>query len=168
MSTTNNDGDHAASDRELVITRIIDAPRERVFQAWTTQLPEWWGPHGMTTPICEMDLRPGGIFRTVMRAADGTEYPTKGVFLEVVKPERIVFTDAFGPGWQPDPEAFFTAITTFEELPGGKTKYTARALHWTAAHREKHEKLGFYQGWGESIDCLEALVTKSGKEILCK
>ncbi|MGH2625640.1 MAG: SRPBCC domain-containing protein [Anaerolineales bacterium] len=112
-----------SSDRELVISRIIDAPRERVFEAWTKELPQWWGPHGMTTPVCEMDLRPGGVFRTVMRAPDGTEYPTKGVFLE--------------------------------------TKYTARALHWTVANREKHEQMGFHQGWGESLDRLVALVTKA-------
>jgi uncharacterized protein YndB with AHSA1/START domain len=148
-----------SADRELVLTRIIDAPRERVFKAWTTKLPQWWGPHGMTTPVCEMELRPGGIFRTVMRAPDGAEYPTKGIFLEIMAPARIVFTDAFAPGWVPDPDAFFTAVTTFDDL-GGKTKYTARALHWTVANREKHERMGFYQGWGESIDRLAALVTK--------
>lgn len=149
------------SPLELVLTRIIAAPRERLFKAWTTQLKEWWGPHGMTTPSCTMDLRPGGIFRTVMRAPDGTEYPTKGVFLEVVEPERIVFTDAYDDGWAPSPEPFFTAVTTFEALPDGKTKYTARALHWNAKNREKHEKMGFHQGWGESLDRLAALVTKS-------
>jgi uncharacterized protein YndB with AHSA1/START domain len=145
------------ADRELVLTRIINAPRERVFEAWTRRLPEWWGPHGMTTPVWEMDLRPGGIFRTVMRAADGTEYPTRGVFLEVVRPERIVFTDAFDAGWRPAPDIFFTAITTFEEH-AGKTKYTARALHWTVEDRIKHEQMGFHQGWGESLDRLAALV----------
>jgi len=151
----------ALSERELVITRIINAPRERIFKAWTTQLSQWWGPHGMTTPVCEMDLRPGGIFRTVMRAPDGTEYPTKGVFLEVVAPERIVFTDAYDAGWEPTTDIFFTAITTFEPLSGGKTKYTARALHWTVENRLKHEQMGFHQGWGESIDRLVALVTKN-------
>ena len=149
-----------ANDRELVLTRVIDAFWERVFKAWTRQLPEWWGPHGMTTPVCEMDLKPGGVFRTVMRAPDGTEYPTKGVFLEVVENERIVFTDAFEAGWEPSPDIFFTAIATFDPLPGNKTKYTARALHWTVANRENHEKLGFHQGWGESLDRLVALVTK--------
>jgi uncharacterized protein YndB with AHSA1/START domain len=148
-------------DRELAITRIIEAPREQVFKTWTQRLPEWWGPHGMTTTVCEMDLRPGGAFRTVMRASDGTEYPTRGVFLEVVDPERIVFTDAFDPGWEPHPDAFFTAITTFEALRGGRTKYTARALHWTVANREKHEKMGFHHGWGESLDRLVAVVMNS-------
>lgn len=149
----------ASSDRELTLTRVIDAPPDRVFRVWTTQLPLWWGPHGMTTPFCEMELRPGGSFRTVMRAPDGTEYPTRGVFLEIVENERIVFTDAYDPGWEPDPDVFFTAITTFEALPGGRTRYTARALHWTAANRERHEKMGFQQGWGESADRLVRLVT---------
>src|ERR1700694_3219429 len=125
-----------SADCELVLTRVIAATPERLFKAWTTELTKWWGPHGMTTPSCEMDLRPGGVFRTVMRAPDGTEYPTKGVFLEVVENERIVFTDAFGPGWEPSPDIFFTAITTFEPLSGGQTRYTARALHWTVENRE--------------------------------
>ena len=150
-----------SSDRELLLTRVIDASRERVSRVWTTRLPEWWGPHGMTIPVCEMDLRPGGSFRTVMRAPDGTEYPTQGVFLEVVPNERIVFTDAFGAGWEPAPDILFTAITTFEALPGGKTKYTARALHWTVTNREKHEQMGFHQGWGESLDRLVAVAAKN-------
>ncbi len=151
----------ATADRELVLTRIIPAPRERIFRAWTTQLSHWWGPHGMTTPFVEMDLRPGGVFRTVMRAPDGTEYPTKGVFLEVVENEKIVFTDAFDAGWTPSRDIFFTAIMTFEALPGGKTNYTARALHWTIENREKHEKMGFHAGWGESLDRLVSLLAKT-------
>jgi uncharacterized protein YndB with AHSA1/START domain len=152
---------NATTGRELVISRLINAPRERVYEAWTTQLPRWWGPHGMTTPVCEMDLRPGGQFRTVMRAPDGTEYPTRGVFLEVVAPERIVFTDAFHPGWAPNPALFFTAITTFERAGAGRTNCIARALHWTVASRQEHEQMGFHQGWGESLDRLARLVSQS-------
>ena len=114
----------------------------------------------MTTPVCEMDLRPGGVFRTVMRAPDGTEYPTRGIFAEVVPGERIVFTDAFDAGWIPHPAAFFTAIVTFEALPGGRSRYTARALHWTVENCERHEKMGFHQGWGESLDRLVSCVTR--------
>jgi uncharacterized protein YndB with AHSA1/START domain len=149
------------SERELILSRDVDVPRERLFKTWTTQLPLWWGPHGTTTPVCEMDLRPGGLFRTIMRAPDGTEFSTRGVFLEVVENERIVFTDAYGPGWSPAPDIFFTAITTFEEIPGGRTNYTVRAVHWTAANREKHEKMGFHQGWGESLDRLVAIAIRS-------
>jgi uncharacterized protein YndB with AHSA1/START domain len=152
----------ADDDRELVITRLIDAPRERIFAAWTgpKQLAQWRGPHGMTTPVCEMELRPGGIFRTAMRDQEATEYPYAGVFLELVAPERIVFTDAFGAGWQPSAQAFMTAIVTLE-AEDGRTRYTARALHWSAADREKHEAMGFHQGWGESLDRLEQLVTRA-------
>lgn len=149
-----------ADDRELVLTRVIAAPPARVYHAWTKQLSQWWGPHGMTTPFVEMDLRPGGVFRTVMRAPDGAEYPTKGVFLEVVENKKIVFTDAFDTGWEPSTEIFFVAITTFESLPGGKTHYTARARHWTVENRAKHEKMGFHQGWGESLERLVTLVTQ--------
>lgn len=156
-----NESPPPADNRELVVSRIIDAPRERVFQAWTTRFKDWWGPHGMTTPFVEMNLRTGGVFRTVMRAPDGSEYPTKGIFLEVVENERIVFTDAYGPGWMPSPDLFFTAVTTFEPLPGNRTRYTARALHWTVENRDAHEQMGFYHGWGESIDRLAALVTVS-------
>lgn len=151
----------AADDRELVLVRELDVPRERVFQAWITRLPEWWGPHGMTMPYCEMDLRPGGVFRTLMRAPDGKEYPTHGVFLEVTPPARIVFTDAFRPGWQPDPDPFFTAVMTFDPLPGGRTRYTARAAHWTVENRLAHQKMGFYHGWGESLDRLAVLLGSS-------
>jgi uncharacterized protein YndB with AHSA1/START domain len=149
------------TQRELALTRIIDAPPARVFSTWTTRFKDWWGPHGMTTPFCEMDLRTGGVFRTVMRAPDGTEYPTRGIFLEVVPPERIVFTDAFDPGWQPHPDIFFTAITTFEPLSDGRTQLNARALHWTAESCEKHEAMGFEQGWGESLDRLIAITLRS-------
>lgn len=145
---------------ELALSRVAEVPRARLFKVWVTRLSEWWGPHGMTMPFCEMDLRTGGVFQTIMRAPDGTEYPTRGVFLEVVENERIVFTDAFGPGWVPSTEIFFTAITTFEAVSGGRTKLTARALHWTAESRDRHEKMGFYQGWGESLDRLVALATK--------
>ncbi|MFH1496373.1 MAG: SRPBCC family protein [Verrucomicrobiota bacterium] len=148
------------AQRELTLTREIDAPPALVFKAWTQHLAEWWGPHGMTTPFVEMDLRPGGVFRTIMRAPDGTEYPTKGVFLEVVENEKVVFTDAFLPGWEPSPDVFFTAITTFDALPGGRTRYTARALHWTVSNCEAHAKMGFDQGWGESLDRLVAFVAK--------
>jgi uncharacterized protein YndB with AHSA1/START domain len=149
------------SDRELALSRIIDVPRERLFKTWITQLALWWGPLGTTTRVCTMELKPGGIFRTVMRTPDGTDYPTDGVFLEVVENERIVFTDAYSAGWKPAAAIFFTAIVTFESVAVGKTRYTGRALHWTVENCEKHEKMGFHQGWGESLDRLVALVTKT-------
>jgi len=94
-----------------------------------------------------------------MRAPDGSEYPTQGVFLEIVAPRRLVFTDAFGPGWVPSDKAFMTAVISFDEEQG-KTRYTARAWHWNAADCLAHEEMGFYQGWGESLDRLVEVVTQ--------
>jgi uncharacterized protein YndB with AHSA1/START domain len=149
------------SEFELSISRLIDAPRQKIFRAWTEPalLTQWWGPHGMTTPECEMDLWVGGQFRTLMRAPDGSEYPTMGVFLEIVAPERLVFTDAFVPGWIPSGKPFMAAEVTLEER-GGKTLYTARAMHWSKEDHKAHEDMGFHDGWGQSLDRLETLVTE--------
>src|SRR6267378_4035150 len=84
-----------AAERELVLTRIIDAPRELVFRMWTdaVHLAKWWGPRDFTNPVCEIDFRPGGALRFVMRAPNGTDYPMGGVFREIIEPERLVFTN---------------------------------------------------------------------------
>ncbi|ATB32591.1 SRPBCC domain-containing protein [Melittangium boletus] len=113
----------------------------------------------MTTPECEMELKPGGIFRTLMRDDKGNTYPSAGVFLEVNAPERIVFTDAFKPGWVPAEKAFMTGVFTFEE-EGGKTRYTARALHWNADDCASHAQMGFHEGWGSAADQFVAVVTR--------
>lgn len=157
MTTT---PEHASTDRELVLTRTFRAPPERVFDAWTDpeQLAKWWAPPGFTTPVCEIDPRPGGVFRTVMRDGDGKEYDEgAGVFLEVVRPERIVFTDALAPGWWPNPSPFMTVVVTLERADGG-TRYTARARHWTVEDRAKHEEMGFHEGWGATHAQLADLV----------
>jgi uncharacterized protein YndB with AHSA1/START domain len=145
------------TERDLVLTGALTAAPDRVYAAWTGRFKDWWGPHGMSTPSCELDLRSGGKFATVMRAPDGTEYLTRGVFLEVVPGKRIVFTDAFDPGWEPHPDIFFTADITFETGPNGGTKLTARARHWSADSRQRHEEMGFVQGWGESLERLASL-----------
>ncbi len=147
------------AEHELSICRLIEAPRNQVFRAWTEPrlLSQWWGPHGMSMPVCEMQLWVGGLFRTLMRTAEGVEYPYQGVFLEIAAPERIVFTDAFTPDWTPTGKPFMTARITLEEADG-HTLYTARAMHWSAAEKTAHEQMGFYQGWGESLDRLALLV----------
>jgi uncharacterized protein YndB with AHSA1/START domain len=159
MTTT--DKISPASDRELVLTRIIDAPREKVFKAWTEPelLKQWFAPKPWTTPLAETDARPGGSSLIVMRGPGGSEFPSRGVYLEVIKNERLVFTDAYTKAWEPSEKPFMTVILTFED-EGGKTKYTARARHWTAADRETHEKMGFHQGWGTCTDQLAALVAR--------
>jgi uncharacterized protein YndB with AHSA1/START domain len=149
-----------ASDRELVLTRIIDAPRAKLFRAWTEPelMKQWFTPRPWTTPVIEIDLRPGGANLIVMRGPDGQEMPNRGVYLEVVKDEKLVFTDAYTKAWEPSGKPFMTVIITFEDVVVSKTRYTARVRHWTAADRETHEKMGFHQGWGQCADQLAALV----------
>jgi len=151
----------ASSDRELVITRIIDAPREKVFRAWTDPelLKQWFAPRPWTTPVAELDVRPGGSNLIVMRSPEGKEYPNRGVYLEVVKNERLVFSDAYTKAWEPSEKPFMTVTVTLEDL-GGKTRYTARVWHWTVADRETHEQMGFHEGWALCADQLAGLVKK--------
>jgi uncharacterized protein YndB with AHSA1/START domain len=149
------------ADRELTLTRLIDAPREKLYRAWTdpTLLQQWFAPLPYTTPVAELDVRPGGSAFIVMRGPDGKDLPNHGVYLEVVPNQRLVSTDAYTKAWEPSEKPFMTLILTFED-EGGKTRYTARVHHWTAADCEAHEKMGFHQGWGICADQLTALVTK--------
>lgn len=148
-----------SADRELVLTRLINAPRDKVYRAWTEPelLKQWFAPKPYTTPIVEIDVRPGGSAYFVMRGPDGKDLPNHGVYLEVVPNERLVSTDAYVKAWEPSEKPFMTLILTFED-EGGKTRYTARVRHWTVADREAHEKMGFHEGWGLCADQLEALV----------
>jgi uncharacterized protein YndB with AHSA1/START domain len=149
------------ASRELSLSRIIDAPREKVFKAWTDPelLKQWFAPLPWTTPHAELDVRPGGANLIVMKGPQGQEFPNRGIYLEVVENERLVFTDAYTGAWEPAEKPFMTVILTFGDH-GGKTKYTARVLHWSVADRETHEKMGFHAGWGQCADQLEALVSK--------
>jgi len=147
-----------SSDRELVLTRLIDAPREKLFRCWTEPelMKQWFAPLPWTTTKAEMDVRPGGSSLIVMRSPQGEEFPNPGIVLEVVKNEKLVFTDAYTKAWEPSAKPFMTAIITFAD-EGGKTRYTARALHWTAEDRKTHEDMGFHQGWGIATDQMTAL-----------
>lgn len=148
-----------ASDRELVLTRLIDVPREKLWRCWTEPklMVQWFTPAPWKTIHAETDVRPGGSSYVVMQGPDGTEMPNRGVYLEVVENERLVFTDAYTRAWEPSAKPFFTGILTFEDAGGGKTRYTARARHWTKEDCESHEKMGFHQGWGVATDQLTAL-----------
>lgn len=130
---------------ELSITRSIAASPEAVYRTWTERLGEWWAPRPYTTPVVELDLRPGGRGRMVMRAPDGTDMPNEGVFLEVVPNRKIVFTNAFTTGWIPQ-DPFMVVIITFEP-EGSATRYTARVRHWNEDTMKRHEQMGFYEGW---------------------
>jgi uncharacterized protein YndB with AHSA1/START domain len=149
-----------STDRELVLTRIINAPPEKVFQAWTTPeiMKQWFAPKPWTTARVELDLRPGGSTLVVMRSPDGNEFPNPGIYLEVVKNQRLVFTDAYTKAWEPSEKPFMTVVLTFDDAGDGRTKYSARVLHWTVADRDTHEKMGFHQGWGQCADQLEAVL----------
>jgi uncharacterized protein YndB with AHSA1/START domain len=154
-----------SADRELVLTRLIDAPREKLWRCWTEPqlMKQWFAPLPYTTPHVEVDVRPGGSAFIVMRGPDGKDLPNHGVYLEVVPNQRLVSTDAFTKAWEPSDKPFMTLILTFEDEGGpgsGKTRYTARARHWTVADRETHEKMGFHQGWGICTDQLAALAAK--------
>lgn len=147
------------AQRELVLTRILNAPREKVFRAWTEPalLKQWFAPKPFTTPVVELDVRPGGANLIVMRDPQGQDYPNRGVYLDVVRNERLVFTDAYVKAWEPSEKPFMTCILTFEDAGAGRTRYTARVLHWSVADRETHEKMGFQEGWGLCATQLEAL-----------
>jgi uncharacterized protein YndB with AHSA1/START domain len=147
-----------AGERELVLTRLIDAPRDKVFRAWTdpTALKQWFAPRPWSTPEAELDVRAGGSNRVVMRDPDGNDHPYYGVYLEVIPNRKLVITDAYTTAWEPSQKPFMTVILTFED-EGGKTRYTARARHWTVEDRENHEKMGFHEGWSQCAAQLEEI-----------
>ena len=146
-----------AGERELVITRVLDAPRRRVFQAWTEpdRVARWWGPQGFTTVYHDMAIRPGGAFRFCIRSPEGTEHWKQGVYREVVEPERLVFTfaweDADGkPGHQ-------TLVTlTFAER-GDKTELTLhQSVFESVERRDEHQR-----GWTSTLERLAEYLANS-------
>jgi uncharacterized protein YndB with AHSA1/START domain len=155
---------------DLQFERIIDVPKELVWKAWTSpeHLMPWFCPLPWTTIDCEIDLRPGGMFRTVMRSPEGQEFPNIGCYLEVIENERLVWTSALGPGYRPasssdnaetSGEFFFTATIALSAHPNG-TKYTATVIHANEADCKKHAAMGFHDGWGKALDQLVALAKK--------
>ncbi len=148
----------ALNDRRLVLERVFDAPVETIWRCWTEPalLMRWFTPKPYETVACEIDLRPGGRFRTAMKGPDGFASDETGVFLEVIANRRLVFTDAYKPGWEPSEAPFMTSVIDFAD-EGGKTRYVATALHWTVADRKRHEEMGFHEGWGAAADQLAAL-----------
>jgi uncharacterized protein YndB with AHSA1/START domain len=142
---------------DLVLERVIDVPPDLVWTAWTKpeHVSKWFTPAPWTVAECEIDLRPGGIFRTIMRSPDGREFPNVGCYLDVVANERLVWTDALLPGYRLSETPFFTAIVTLEPRGAG-TRYTATAIHRDEAGRKRHEEMGFHHGWGTALDQLVA------------
>ena len=144
--------------RDLVISRLVRAPRAMVWKAWADPalLKEWWCPKPWTTEVRAFDIRPGGAFDTYMRGPDGGTSDNPGCFLEVVPQQRIVITSMLLGGWRPGtPWLPFTGIFTMADEDGG-TRYVATAMHPDKPARDKHEEMGFHEGWGTCIDQLEA------------
>jgi uncharacterized protein YndB with AHSA1/START domain len=151
---------------DLMVERVVNVPKELVWAAWTTpdHIKKWFTPAPWTTSECEMDVRPGGIFRTVMRSPEGESFESIGCFLELVPSEKLIWTNALRPGFRPPAETAtspadfpFTAVITLAS-EGENTRYAATVIHADEESRQKHESMGFYDGWGKALDQLVALV----------
>lgn len=143
---------------DLVLERVVDMRPELVWKAWTQpeHLKKWFTPKPWETVKCEIDLRPGGIFSTTMRSPEGEVMPADpGCYLEIVENQKLVFTDALGPGFRPKTEAFMTAVILLEP-EGTGTRYTAIAMHADPDGKSKHEEMGFHNGWSTALDQLVA------------
>jgi uncharacterized protein YndB with AHSA1/START domain len=139
----------------IVITRVFGAPRRLVFEAWTRpeHLMRWWGPRDLTLSRCEVDLRPGGAWRFVLRALDGNEYGFGGEYREILPPERLVYTFRFDGA--PGAEAVETL--TFVEKDG-KTTLTTTTLHTSVENRDAHVRSGMEEGALQTMDRLAELL----------
>jgi len=147
------------SDREIVMSRVFDAPRKRVFEAWTNPkiVPLWLlGPDGWTMPVCEIELRPGGSWHFVWRKADGAQMEMRGVYKMVKPPEKLVSTESWGGEW---PETLNTLEFTEEK---GKTTLTHTALYPSREDRDKALQTGMTKGVTRSFDRLEDLLASKG------
>lgn len=159
MTTANRPGATTfatPTDREIVMTRVIEAPRRLVFDAWTDteHLPHWMlGPSGWTMPVCEIDLRTGGAWRCVWRRADGTEMEIRGVYREIAPPERLVSTESWGGDW---PDTLNTLILAEED---GKTTITNTVLYPSKEARDAALQTGMKDGVSASYDRLAAYVS---------
>ncbi len=149
-----------ASDREVVITRVFDAPRDRVFRAYTDPkaIPEWWGPKGYTTVVETMEVRPGGAWRYLQRDTEGKEHAFHGVYRDVVPPERI--SQSFE--YEGTPGHVVEETVTFEERPGGKTLLTVRARYANKEDRDGMLSAGMEWGLRESYERLDAFLGRDG------
>jgi uncharacterized protein YndB with AHSA1/START domain len=145
------------SEREIMVTRVFEAPRRLVFEAWTSpdHLPQWMlGPEGWTMPVCEIDLRPGGAWHFVWRRANGTEMEMHGVYREIVPPERLVSTESWGGPW---PETVNTVMLSEKD---GKTTMTLTILYPSKEARDAATQTGMKDGMSVSYDRLAAYLVR--------
>lgn len=157
-------------DLDLVLERVVDVPPALVWKAWTTPdiMVQWFTPAPWKTVSVDLDVRPGGTFKTVMESPDGERVDyDPGCVIEVVDGRRLVWTNAMGPGFRPAKPATgdhafqFTAIVEIEP-EGTGTRYRATVVHADAAGAARHREMGFHEGWGTALDQLVALMTGSG------
>jgi len=150
-------------DKDLVLERWVDVETPLVWKAWTDpeQLVQWFAPRPWTVAEAKIELHPGGVFRTVMQSPEGETMPGDGCVLDVVEGERLVWTDALGPGFRPNAESFMTACITLTSENGG-TRYRAHVMHANTEAQQQHASMGFADGWGAALDQLVELV-KTGK-----
>lgn len=141
---------------DLKLERLIRAPRALIWECWTSEkhIPNFFVPRPHRVTACAIDLRVGGRFDTTFEV-EGNVMENRGVWLEVVAQEKLVFTDTYTEGWKPAPDPFMTAILLFEDAPEG-THYTAIARHRSPESCKTHEEMGFFSGWGTVADQLEA------------
>lgn len=142
---------------DLVLTRELNAPRAVLFDCWTseTHLPHWFIPKPHKVISCTLDVRVGGACNTSFEV-EGNVIENNGVYLEIIPNEKLVFTDTYTAGWKPNPDPFMTAILTLADLGGGRTRYTAVARHRSKDAAERHNAMGFQDGWGTVATQLEA------------
>jgi len=141
---------------DLSFTRRLAVPRSLVWECWTRpeHIPHFFVPRPHKVTSCDIDLRVGGRFDTVFEV-EGNLMENRGVYLEVIPEERLVFTDTYTEGWKPKPDPFMTALLLLSDAPEGGTTYTAVARHRSVETREQHEAMGFYDGWGTVVTQLE-------------
>ncbi|MEQ8305911.1 MAG: SRPBCC family protein [Hoeflea sp.] len=144
--------------RELVLDRLVDAPRPAVWRCWTEPqlLVRWFTSAPWSTKSADIDLRPGGRFNTVMQDPEGNAHPNAGIYLDIAVGERLVFTDAMSEGFAPSDNPFMVATLTFTD-EGHSTRYHAVVRHFSEEAKLKHEEMGFFPGWNAAADQLETL-----------
>jgi uncharacterized protein YndB with AHSA1/START domain len=148
---------------DLLLERVVPVRPELVWRAWTTPelIRQWFTPSPWTTPEAEIELRPGGKFRTVMESPEGERADNTGCVLEVVPNERLVWTAAMDPGFRPKgdlPDLVFTAVISMAP-EGDGTRYSALVMHNDAAAAKAHDEMGFHDGWGAALDQLVELMS---------
>jgi uncharacterized protein YndB with AHSA1/START domain len=160
-SNPSNSPGQEPMERELEIVRIFDAPRDLVFRAWTDpkHMAQWWGPKGFTNTVDQMDVKPGGAWRIIMRAPDGSEYPSQGVYREIIPPERLVFTNT---AVDKDGNVIidgFTTVTFADQ--DGKTKLTLQTRGTAKVAYAANYLKGMETGWTQSLERLAQELTKA-------